>query len=188
MGPDVVSWNAGEAVMNRRDVPFFCVSSEKRYVSAEHGHTLIELMVVVAVIGIILGVSAMSAVSVSRHSKFNRASLMLVNDLELLQSRAESSKHRTRIVRETNGYRCYDDDALSSTLNVVRTFPAGVAWSPESEFAPDGAEIRFARSATPYIDSVTLLTLAKDELVLHIPDELKKTITISPVVGRIEMK
>lgn len=146
------------------------------------------MIVVIAIIGIIMGISTMSALSASRHSALNRACQTLVNDLELLQSRAESAKHRTRIVRESNGYRCYDDDAAASTLNVVRTFPAGVVWSADSEFAPDGAEIRFPKRATPYTDSSTLLTAAKDEIVIHIPDELEKTITISPVVGRIRVE
>lgn len=117
----------------------------------ESGLTLLELMVTLAVVGIMAAIAAPSLAKVIPHVKLNSAASQLTNDLNIARYRGISGNFKTRVVFDTGNstYTRWLDKNRNGAFDageqdiVNRDMPSGVTFvvastAPYVQFDPTG--------------------------------------------------
>ena len=119
--------------------------------NGQSGLTLLELMVALAVVGIMAAVAAPSLAKVIPHVKLNSAASQLTNDLNIARYRGISGNFKTRVVFNTGNstYTRWIDKNRNGAFDageqdiLNRDMPSGVTFvvastAPYVEFDPTG--------------------------------------------------
>lgn len=164
------------------------IKDEEGSIVKNDGFSLVELLIVVAIIGIIMGIASLSMVDMSRTAKLNESRDMLLADIEDVKLKsiagvpqgiyvAAANSPSYQVVRLTDANSNFKRDAAEgyTSLSTV-TMPSGMTITKN-----DGTELWFDRKGIPKDSGWTpgncTFTLTKDGVT--------RTITISEG-GRIK--
>jgi type IV fimbrial biogenesis protein FimT len=160
----------------------------KRGTRGVGGVTLVELMIVVAIAGVLAAIAAPSFRTTLPRARLRSASLQLSNDLKLARLKCISGNFQTRIQFNTaaSTYTRFLDTNRDGTFAAGeadisgRTMPTGIAFvagstDPNVDFRPDGSAVG-GSGLTPNIT----VTLVND---LTPPEN--KTLNVNRVTGVI---
>ena len=81
------------------------------------GFTLFELMVVMAMIGLLVAITVPSMISWRSNSKLNGAALNLRGDLEMAKARAITENASVAVLFNANGYTIFFDNGAGANAN-----------------------------------------------------------------------
>ena len=161
-----------------------------RRTNRKAGFTLLELMVTLAIIGLMAAIAAPSFSKSVPRAKLRRATYQIANDLKLARLKCISGNHGTRITFDTanNTYTRYLDTNRDGTFAageadiVNRTLSSGISFvgastGPNVTFDPNGS----ANDGTAAVADIPIT------LVNSITPPESRSISVNRAVGRVKI-